>query len=190
LIIGEILFFRGNLDDYLRGEVETIDEYVRQHASRGDLDRSDAAIAAGLLPRALVAPLVVDFDNPQKRVSEVRVTVRDFGEDVEINGVRAERSFAFTGDAGLFELRTNPFTTVFPHGIVSGGRVTIGMEGRNDADMLKAEIDRTERLLREYVGRSRVQVDTHNRALEGLLAEAVARRRTTLAGLDDLKNRI
>jgi hypothetical protein len=190
VIIGDILFFRGDLDGYLRGEVEFIEEHVRHHVGRGDLDSSDAEIVAGLSPRAIVAPLIVDFDNPQKKVSEVRVTVRDFGEDIKINGVRAERSFAFTGDAGLFELRTNPFATVFPHGVVSGGRVTIGMEGRNDPEMLKAEIDRTERSLREYVGWSRAQVDAHNQTLKGLLTEAVARRRKTLAGLDDLKNRI
>ena len=191
MIIGDVLFLKPDLDSYLRAQVGAVDEHVRSHVGKADLGKSDADLAAQLLPAALVDPLVVDFDHPQKDVSEVRVRVRDpFMGDVEIDGVRAVRSFGFTGDPGLFQLRTNPFSTVFPYGVVGGGRVTIGIEGRNEPEALKQEIDRQEKLLRDYVGRSLAQVDKHNRSLGALLGEAVSRRRKTLAGLDDLRNKI
>ena len=164
---------------------------MRKHVTKADLAKADVEIAQRLLPAALVEPLVVDFENPQKDVREARVQVRDFFDGmVMIDGVRAARSFAFSGDPDLFRLRTNPWSTALPYGEVRGSRVTIGMEGRNDPDMLKQEIERQERILREYVGYSKAQVDKHNADLERLLIEAVARRRQTLIALDALREQI
>lgn len=191
MIIGNALFLDRDLDSYLRAQVGAVDNHVRQHVSKADLVNTDAEIAQRLLPAARVEPLQVDFDNPQKDVSETRVQVRDhFSGTVVIDGVRATRSFAFTGDPGLFRLRTNPYSSVLPHGEIRNGRVVIGMEYRNDPETLKREIDSQERILREYVGYSKTQVDTHNHQLEALLTAAVARRRQTLAGVDALKDLI
>ncbi|MBT1159824.1 hypothetical protein J1C56_30175 [Aminobacter anthyllidis] len=55
---------------------------------------------------------------------------------------------------------------------------------------MKREIDSQEQTLREYVGRSKAQVDAHNAKLEALLIEAIARRRKALVGIDALKDRI
>lgn len=191
MIIGDALFRNNDLDGYLRAQVGAIEEHVRGTVSKADLGMTDAEIAQQHLPGARVEPLQVDFENPQKDVSEARVRVRHvFDGEVTIDGVRATRSFAFTGDQGLFLLRTNPYSSVLPYGLVRGGRIVIGMEGRNDAETLKREIDRQEKILREYVGYSRAQVDAHNAKLEALLIEAIARRRQTLGSIDALKDRI
>lgn len=191
MIIGNVLFLEESLDRYLRAQEGAVDNHVRQKVSRVDLIKSDAEIVHALLPDARVAPLKVDFDNPQKDVQEARVRVHDmFDGMVEIDGVRATRSFAFTGDPGLFRLRTNPYSTTLPHGEISIRRVIIGMSGRNDAETLKREIDRQEQLLREYVETSTKQIEVHNDKLGALLGEAVASRRQQLASLEDLKNRI
>jgi hypothetical protein len=191
VIIGEALFRTNDLDSYLRAQVGAVDNHVRDHVTKADLAKTDAEIAQALLPGARVEKLQVDFEHPQKDVREARVQVHDvFDGRVTIDGVRATRSFAFTGDPGLFQLRTNPWSTSLPHGEVRGGRITIGMEGRNDAETLKREIDREEKTLREYVERSGAQIDAHNAQLEGLLTAAIARRRQTLAGIDALKDQI
>lgn len=191
MIIGEALFRDDGLDRYLRAQVGAIDDYVRQHVNKADLEDTDAEIARRLLPAARVEPLVVDFDHPEKDTREARVQVHDvFDGPVTINGVRATRSFAFTGDAGLFLLRTNPWSTGLPHGEIGRGRITIGIEGRNDPETLKREIDRQEQLLREYVGHSKAQIDRHNAELERLLIETIARRRKTLTDIDALKDLI
>ncbi|ESY35299.1 hypothetical protein X747_28770 [Mesorhizobium sp. LNJC384A00] len=191
MIIGDALFRNNDLDNYLRAQVGAVDEHVRNTVSKTDLGKTDSEIAQQHLPGARVEPLQVDFENPQKDVSEARVSVHDvFDGAVTIDGVRATRSFAFTGDPALFSLKTNPYSSVLPHGLVRGNRIVIGMEGRNDVETLKREIDSQEKTLREYVGRSKAQVDAHNAKLEALLVEAIARRRKSLVDIDALKDRI
>lgn len=191
MIIGNPLFRNNDLDGYLRGQVGAIDEHVRRNVTKNDLVRTDAEIAQSMLAEAKVEPLVVDFDNPAKAVREARVQVKDmFSGPVTIDGVRATRSFSFSGDARLFDLRTNPYTSVLPYGEVTSGSVTIGMEGRSDPERLKREIDRQEEILREYVGYARSQVDAHNSRLEDLLAAAISRRRAHLTSIDDLASKI
>lgn len=190
MIVGEVLFRDRDLDSYLRAQVAAVDNHVRQHVGKADLEASDAEIAGRLLPAARVEPLIVDFDHPTKDAREARVQVHDtFDGPVTINGVRATRSFNFTGDAELFQLRPSPWSNS-PHGEVRGGRITIGIEGRNDPETLKREIDRQEQLLREYVGHSKAQIDRHNAELERLLIGAIARRRKTLTDIDALKDLI
>ncbi|UCI05680.1 hypothetical protein [Mesorhizobium sp. B1-1-8] len=191
MIIGEALFRKNDLDNYLRAQVGAIDEHVRKNVTKADLGKTDAEITQQHLPGARVEPLQVDFENPQKDVSETRVQVHDvFDGAVMIDGVRATRSFAFTGEPALFSLKTNPYSSVLPHGLVTGGRIVIGMEGRNDAETLKREIDSQEQTLRVYVGYSKAQVDAHNAKLEALLTDAIARRRKALDAIDALKDRI
>jgi hypothetical protein len=191
LIIGNPLFRKNDLDSYLRAQLGAIDEHVRKSVGKNDLARSDAEIAQSLMAEAQVTPLIVDFENPMKAAREARVQVNDmFNGRVTIDGVCATRSFSFTGDRGLFDLRTNPYSSVLPYGDINGGRVTIGMEGRNEPETLKQEIDRQENILREYVGYAKAQVDAHNAKLEGMLVDAIARRRAHLASIDDLANKI
>jgi len=192
MIIGDALFAERDLDNYLRGQKAAVDGHVRKHVQSKELQTSDdMTIVKRLLPDGLVAGLDVDFDNPVKDLKEARVTVRDhFHGNVEINGVRATRSFAFKGDQRLFSLLTNPYSMSLPHGRVVGNRIEIGMEGRPDAETLKREIDRNEQLLREFVAWSTHQVEEHNRQLEGLLTKAVAARRAELDRFSDLKNSI
>ncbi|MGX5806039.1 hypothetical protein ACWGS9_33240 [Bradyrhizobium sp. Arg314] len=191
MIIGEALFRKNGLDNYLRAQVGAVEEHVRKNVTKVDLSKTDAEITRQHLPNARVEPLQVDFENPQKDVSEARVRVHDgFDGAVIIDGVRATRSFAFTGEPALFSLKTNPYSSVLPYGLITGGRIVIGMEGRNDAETLKRDIDRQEQILREYVGYSKAQVDAHNAQLETLLTEAIARRRKALDAIDALKGRI
>lgn len=191
MLIGEALFRNGDLDNYLRAKIADVDNYVRQHVAKADLEKTDAEIAQRLLLAARVVPLVVDFDHPEKDVREAHVQGHDvINGRVTINGVRATRSFVFTGDADLFQLRTNPWSSGIPHGEVRGNTVIIGIEGRPDPDGLKTEIDRQEQYLREYVELSRAQIDRHNTALGRTFIEAIARRRQTLVGIEALKDRI
>ncbi|TCM51043.1 hypothetical protein C8J36_11050 [Rhizobium sp. PP-F2F-G48] len=191
MIIGKPLFRNNDLDGYLRAQVGAIDDHVRRNIGKDDLTKIDAEIVKSMMTEARVEPLQVEFDNPNKEAREARVQVSDtFSGRVTIDGVRATRSFAFTGDAGLFNLRTNPYSSVLPYGEVQAGRVTIGMEGRNDPETLKREIDRQEEILRQYVGYSKAQVDAHNNTLEGLLTASIGRRRAHLANINDLASKI
>lgn len=91
-------------------------------------------------------------------------------------GDRRQLALKRSSRTGLFGLRANPGSTGLPHGEIGGGRITIGIEGRNDPETLKRETDRQEQFLREFVGQSLAQIDRRNAELERLLPEAIARR--------------
>lgn len=191
MLVGGPLFLNADLDSYLRAQVAAIDEHVRTHVSTLHLEKTDIEIAEGLLPGACVAPLIVDFDHPQKDVREARTQINDaFHGRISIDGVRATRTFAFTGDSHLFHARTNPWSTTVPHGEIRGGSITIGVEGRNDPDTLRGELDRQEHLLRDCIENSRKQIERHNNDLKSLLTDAIARRRKTLEDIESLRNKI
>lgn len=192
LILGEPLFSKGELSSYLRAQEGAVDDHVRQTVSKSDLTKLDAELVQEMLPGARVTPLSVLFDDVEKNVAETRITVNDhFSGRVQIDGVRATRSFPFLGQDGLFDLRPNQWSTVLPYARVQANRIVIGIEGRpNDPDSLKQELDRQEKYLKDYVAWSSKQIEDHNAKLENLLAEAVARRRKHLTSLDDLASRI
>ncbi|WP_378946648.1 hypothetical protein [Mesorhizobium sp. ANAO-SY3R2] len=164
---------------------------MRQMIAKADLVKTDAEIVQLLLPGACVEPLEIDFDRAEKNVREVRVTVNDaFHGQVQIDGVRATRSFPFRGDRMLFTLRPNQWSSAIPYAEVGQASITIGIEGRNNAETIKQELDRQQKILGEYTEWSTTLINQHNARLEGLLAAAVARRREHLASLEDLKSRI
>ena len=192
LVIGKPLFREGDLSNYLRAQEGAIESHVRTTVTKSDLSKSDAEIIAGMMPGARVNPIAISFDAVQKSVAEARIAVNDhFSGRVQIDGVRATRTFPFSGDAKLFDLRPNQWTTVLPYAEVRSGQVVIGFEGRaDDPESLRQELDRQEKYLSDYVEWSTKQVGEHNVRLEAMLGEAVARRRQHLSSLDDLASRI
>jgi hypothetical protein len=188
MYVGEALFIRGDLDAALRHQISTLKSFVdgRYDGLRGQFD--DDSIIATLAKEAAIAPLEVDFDNPLKDVQAARVRVHDWGREIEIDGVRATRSYPFSGDAGLFDLKPNQYWSMLPRGYVSGRSIVVGIEGRNDPEMLKRELEQQEKLLRDYVASQKAQIEAHNRELTLHIAEHVARRRQHLDSVSALKD--
>ncbi|MDH8500691.1 hypothetical protein QIG88_28090, partial [Klebsiella pneumoniae] len=76
----------------------------------------------------------------EKNVVSAKVTVKDFNREIIIDGARATRTYPFTGNSDLFSLKPSTYYSVLPYGDVTQNRVTIGLEGRPDAEMLKREL--------------------------------------------------
>ncbi|MBY3367569.1 MULTISPECIES: hypothetical protein [Rhizobium] len=189
MIIGDILFWKNSLGDYLRKQGAAIEGHVREHMTAADLERSDDEIVAGMLADAIVGSLSVDFENPERSVNEQRVTVRDhFSGNVTIDGVRVTKSFAFAGDPKLFNLRPSTFDSGPPHGVVGSSRIILGYEGRNDPEAIKSSIADQEAQLKIYLDWSKAEVDAHDAKLPGLLKAAVERRRKALLDLNKLSD--
>ncbi|MDX0413887.1 hypothetical protein GOC69_24070 [Sinorhizobium medicae] len=189
MIIGDVLFWKNQLSNYLQAQVNAVEAHVHKHMTAADLDQSDDEIAARMLEAAIVGSLSIDFDNPEREVKERRVTVRDhFSGNVTIDGVRVTKSFAFTGHAELFYLRPSTFDSGPPHGTVQAGRIILGYEGRNDPDGIKRSIAEQENQLKQYATWSKAEVEAHEARLPGLLKNAVERRRKSLQELNKLSD--
>ncbi|MCW2318849.1 hypothetical protein M2322_004418 [Rhodoblastus acidophilus] len=188
MMFGEALFRKSELSDYLRQQAASIEQHVGKNVREADLSEPDEMIVSKLLEQAVVSPLHVDFENPTKDAQEHPLLVSDgFGGTVKINGVRATRAFAFTGDKNLFELRPNRWGD-YPRGELRRNLVVVGVEGRPDAELLKQEMDRQETALREYVSNSTAEINVHNEALAGKILDAVKRRRAQLSKIENLKD--
>ena len=188
MIIGEALFRKADLSAYLRQQVDAIGPHVRHNVNSGDLAKTDEELAAAMLPQALVAPIVIDFNNPTKDVVEAQVTVNDlFSGRVQVSGVRVTKSFTFEGDRRLLDMRPSGWSNS-PRATVGGNRIILGYEGRNEPQTIKDELEREESSLREYVATSTRDIEAHNAKLPAMLKEAVAARRKQLIDIDNLKN--
>lgn len=188
MTIGKAMFWDRELSDYLRHSLSRIPAFVENRYQGPREDVTDEQFAKGIAAELKVVPLDVDFDNPVKDVKSARIRVRDFGREIETDGVRATISFPFSGIGDLFWLKPNSYSTVLPHGEVSGGRVTVGFHGPNVPETVKAEVERQISLLRQYLDNQRHQIEAHNQSLWQQVLPYIQQRKLALEGLDQLKS--
>jgi hypothetical protein len=188
--IGDPLFARGSLSSYFEQNVAALRPFVEKYLSANSPGDDEEKFIAAIAAQACIQPLTIDFANPSKDVESVRVRVRDWGREFEIDGVRATRTFSFSGDSGLFQLRPNRWTSVIPYGVVSHGRLTIGIEDRNDPASLKSYLDDQQNMLRDYTMWQEENIREHNSALEPKIRGLVGARIKHLRDVQDLRDLI
>lgn len=189
MIVGEPLFVKGSLSSYLQRESEGLRPFV-ERIMRDNEGLEEEALVDLIVTNGSVAPLSIDFASPAKEVKPIKLTLEDYGRRVQIEGVRATKTYPYTGEQILFQLRPNRFTSVIPYGIVSRGTVTIGVEARNDADAIKSQIEQQEKMITEYAEWQKGDIENHNAGLRAKAVAEVRARRKHLEGLDRLKDLI
>lgn len=188
--IGEPLFIGGELSSYFAQNIAGLKPFIDEFIAQSPGEKDEEKLIAEIAVQAAIEPLSIDFDSVTKDVQSARVSVRDFGRDIEIDGVRATRTFPFSGDGGLFQLRPNRWSSVLPYGIVSRHRITIGLEDRNDPATLKSYLDGQQNMLHEYVSWQHENIEEHNRSLPLKIEALVEARLKHLRGVEHLKDLI
>jgi hypothetical protein len=129
-IIGELLFYSGNgpdQDDLLRHQAsQGLAQAVDAIPEGNFAEHTDEELAARVVERAALQPLIVDFDKAEPQVAPTTVTVRDFGLMVTVKGYRITKNIPFSGGPQLWTLRTNPANFSPPRGEVRRGHLIIG----------------------------------------------------------------
>jgi len=187
MYLGKALFRDRPLSSFLSQREGSLGGAVEQHMNRNP-GLSDEEIVTYVAEQMKVTPLQIDFANFTKDVQEAKVRVEDYRRDTLIDGVRASRSYPFTGDTTLFQLMPSTHSSVLPYGVVSGKTVTMGIEGRKDLDMLKRELENLEKTLRSYVDFQRGEIEQFNARLTATVDNLVKQRRkhqAEIAGLRD-----
>ena len=188
--VGNALFCRRHLSDWFQHNTASLRDATNKHVDSESPDISDEALVQRILEEASFAPLSINFDGVQKKVSPARVSMRDFDREIEIDGVRAIRTYPFQGEKDLFETQPSTWTTVQPYGAVSAGTLTIGIEGPNDPEHLKRELDGMEKSLRDHVGWINKDIEQYNATLAPKIVNHVNTRRAYLASIAQLKDGI
>ncbi|MGE3993718.1 hypothetical protein [Pseudorhodoplanes sp.] len=189
MYLGEPLFREGALSPFLAHRQQSLREVVEPYMASHPA-ATDDEIVSYISDKMSVRPLDIDFENYAKDVQERKIRVRDFGRNIEIDGVLASRSYPFTGDAVLFKLTPSTWTTVLPYGRVTHSTVIVGIEGRKDLDALKRELHSLEKMLRDYTGWQKPEIEQFNAGLPGLVQQLVANRRKHQDDIANLRDQL
>lgn len=187
----DYLFAEPDLDDQLRERQRQITAKVDAIPERQFLISSDQEVVDHVIPQLVVEPIMLRLDARTMSKTETKVDVsgdpmRFFspgrGGPFLIPGTRVDIDIPYTGEDWIFRYRTNPWSTVFPRAEVTRGSLRISISLPHDVapERFKETYDRELRLISEYVGRARAQVEAYNDSLESLVLQAITDRRTRL----------
>ncbi len=196
--LGNLLFWRRDqvgLDDFLRYQVDLLREQVDALPDKRFSVKSDDEIAAELAADHAIQPLIVDFGAAKAGVQETQIEVQDqFGFNrgpIRVPGLMATKSIPFSGDPGLWHLRTNPFTMNPPRGEIRGNMLVIGISvPTQQADEGARYIEQTIAQLPEYLQRQEAQIAQHNRSFAQHAMQWIKARRQRLGSASDLLKKL
>jgi hypothetical protein len=195
-VLGELLFWRrdgADLDGALRHQGEAGLQGLVDALSEGDLrTETDDALIQRISAKASISPLRVLFDQGEPDVREIMIETENvFREGIRVKGLRATKSFPFSGDTELWHLRTNPYDMNPPRGIVDRRAVTVGMEVRDhEGNQAAAHIEDSVRRIKECLQRQEAQIAAFNVRLPGLALPMIHRRRQALDKASDLLKKL
>jgi hypothetical protein len=195
-VLGELLFWRRDgvdLDGVLRHQGDAGVRQAVEALTEGEMTTaSDDVLVQRLLTKTEVVPLAVAFEKGEAQVAEITVdTQSEFGGRIRIKGLRATKTFPFTGDADLWHLKTNPYDLNPPRGIVDRRVVTVGIEVRDhEGNQAAAYIEESIARIKEYMQRQETQIAGFKSRLPSLILPVIHRRRQTLGKAADLLNKL
>lgn len=195
------MFSDGDLGAALRAHISKAVQAVDNIAEGRFSHQSDAEIAQEILVEFAVRPLELREQHRSMSRSEIKFDVsRDPSRNVfrrpgpiYVNGIQIVVSTPFLGDPGLWKLRPNQYSSVFPTGNVRGdgvdaGTLEIVMERTTDVapEEIKRDLEREFQTIRTYVANQKQQIESELRQLEPRVLAAVAERRKRLEKHSDL----
>ena len=150
-VIGNVLFYKVDLSDYLR---RLATDELWQEVNRlqdGDFAmHPDEKLVEQVVAKASRTPLEVAFDKaPKVEVPTVDVTGRS---DYDM-GFRVTKAIPFKGDRQLWDMKPNPRGMNPPHGEIRVQELIIGIKvAASEKDQLVQYIDGVVAKLREHLG--------------------------------------
>ena len=114
----------------------------------------------------IIQPLTIDFENPVQKIESVTVTVHDLGLHHKCEGQRIQRTFNYSGDMELFDLKPRRWWFNYPYATVNERTLTVGIESVQSGEWIERQLDRQVQLLRSFVSAQLDQVREYNFMLE------------------------
>jgi hypothetical protein len=195
-VLGDLLFHRRDgvdLDTKLRHQGDAgIRKLVEQLPESDFTTASDDTLTARIVSEATIHPLQVSLDAGEPHVEAVTMRVRTmFGDQIQVKGLRATKSFPFTGDRTLWYLRTNSYDFNPPHGTIDQRNLVLGIEVQeHEGDQAAAHIENSIRVIKEWLQRQEAQIAAFNASLPARVLPLVQQRRGRLGRATDLLKRL
>ena len=200
----DLLFCEGALEETLRARLGAVASKIDSIPRDQFMNARPDEVVDHVVSEMTVEPLELYEDRAEMEQSETRIDVsgwRDrnpFGDPgpVYVPGVAIVVAIPFTGDHGLWKLRPNPSSTVFPHGSVSESRhggvgqvhIEIAQPADQPIEQIKTSLDTELRSMRFYVDAQRKQVERFNAGLRAHVTSAASARRDRIQKHEGLKD--
>lgn len=196
-VIGEILFYKGDLDATLRHQLTLLPAAVDRISEQTFNAKSDEEIAALVLKDFGVEPLTLHVDQAEAKVEEGQAEIRDHfrynlpNGPVKVPGLKASKCIPFRGDPQLWKLKPNRYTLNPPYGEVQGNTLIVGITvPEAQANEAKQHIDSTLAQVPDYLTAQRAQIEEYNARLPAEVARLVQQRRGRLGTAADLLKKL
>jgi len=200
-----LLFYEGDLDDTLRGQLASAREKV-DHIPRDQfLNSPEDEVVQHVVSELEVEPLVLFEDRAEMDQRETKIDVsgwRDrnpFGDrgPILVAAVEVVVSIPYSGDPQLWHLRPNRWQSLFPRAEVSSPdrtgagslKIIIRQPVDEPSERIKSRLDEELRSIRFYIESQHTQIDQFNSSLPRAVQDAVRGRRERLKkheGIQDL----
>lgn len=195
------LFAEPDLDVVLRSLLQKISGYVDSIPEQKFTQTSQQELVEQVYKLAEVKLVALDETAIEKKVEETEVDVsrdplRFLGSDHSgpfyVSGLRVTWNVPFTGEEGVFDLRTNPFSSSLPQGRVERGKLFISLSLPNDedSDRFKGYFESQMKLIRKYLGYANKQIEQHNQGLFHPIKEAIDIRSARLKKREEVEGKI
>lgn len=197
-----VLFHKGDLSVTLRHQVAQIPIKVDAITKDQFLVSSEEDIFENIIGQVEIDPLVIYEDRMEMESRETKSDVSGskervfFGDKgpIYVDAVEVTISIAFTGDPGLWDLRPDHWTSVFPHAKIHQpgkdgiGFLTIVFTQLKDesSNKIKSGLDEELERIRIYLKSQKQQVDSFNASLPGYIQSAIKARKEKLKTFDGI----
>ncbi|MEP1696429.1 MAG: hypothetical protein ABJJ69_07820 [Paracoccaceae bacterium] len=190
----EVLFWKYEWSAVVQAQQEA----ARKDADRlvdSDFKRRDTEeIIAELCEKYSLEPPLLDPDNITVKQREIEIDVshnrrRSWGDDRPqyIKGTAIDVRLPFTGDADMFNVKPNTWTTSIPRGRVEGNSIVFSVRGTDlSPEKVKSEISASVSEIQKWLGFQSDSARGFPEALARVVEQAVEARQSKLVADNDL----
>jgi len=197
-----LLFHKGDLSGTLRNQVAQIPIIVDAIPKDQFLSSSEEDIFENIITQVEIGPLVIYEDRMEMESRETKSDVSGskervfFGDKgpIYLDAVEVTISIPFTGDPGLWDLRPDHWTSVFPHAKIHQpgkdgiGFLTIVFTQLKDesSNKIKSRFDEELERIRIYLKSQKGQIDSFNASAPDHIRGAIKARKKRLKTYDGI----
>jgi hypothetical protein len=188
--IGEDLFCRGDLSDYLdRQKIRAVSE-VNTLDQTHLLATDESSLVDSIFLKHMPEPInLADTQGHYAWQTQTEAEIEDYGRRLVVDATRVTIEIPFTGSGVLLKLQPSTFSSVVPVGVVEGSTLykKYDLAGDDETALVKTHEEQV-KLLNTYIQAANRDLEQFSAVLRSAIAERLRlRRKAAFAGIRAIK---